>query len=359
MDKAVSLAQEAVSEEAASGWLSWAATPDGRIWLAAFLLVAGVFLLLPPRGRGRSFLLGAILTAVATGLFLIPTLANLPTAPAFFLLEGLAILGGLGTISSRNPVYSAIWFASALLAIGALLLMGSAQFLGLATVAVYAGAIVVTFLFVLMLAQPEGHAPYDRLGWGWFPTLTATLAGVCLAALVISGVAGGVAASEEASPKLREAIAEALATVEAGRPANPFEDPADAGEPEKMSERLSASLLLDARIGKDQYGAEALLVHLAPDHDLLTEGEAALASAIRAAAGNELDSSIRVAIAEKDTLSGQHVARLGAELFGRHLISVQVAGVLLLVALVGAIAMAVHGKNMPEANVMTQEKVTA
>ena len=44
-----------------------------------------------------------------------------------------------------------------------------------------------------------------------------------------------------------------------------------------------------------------------------------------------------------DLLAGDHVARLGGELFGRHLLAVEVAGVLLLVALVGSIAIVSRG----------------
>ncbi len=43
--------------------------------------------------------------------------------------------------------------------------IGRRQFLGVATIVVYAGAILVTFLFVLMLAQPRGNAYYDRVSW--------------------------------------------------------------------------------------------------------------------------------------------------------------------------------------------------
>jgi hypothetical protein len=45
-----------------------------------------------------------------------------------------------------------------------------------------------------------------------------------------------------------------------------------------------------------------------------------------------------------NVLAEQHVARLGAELFGRHLIAVEVAGVLLMVALIGATAIVAHDK---------------
>ena len=44
-------------------------------------------------------------------------------------------------------------------------MLQGAQFLGVATIVVYAGAILVTFLFVFMLAQPRGNAFYDRVSW--------------------------------------------------------------------------------------------------------------------------------------------------------------------------------------------------
>ena len=65
----------------------------------------------------------------------------------------------------RSPVYCALWFVLSLLGTAGLMLLVGAQFLALATVVVYAGAIVVTFLFVLMLAQPTGQAYYDRVTW--------------------------------------------------------------------------------------------------------------------------------------------------------------------------------------------------
>ena len=53
---------------------------------------------------------------------------------------------------------------------------------------VYAGAILVTFLFVLMLANPKGHAYYDRLSWE--PWLAAPAAAVVLVVLSISVTRG-------------------------------------------------------------------------------------------------------------------------------------------------------------------------
>jgi NADH-quinone oxidoreductase subunit J len=52
-------------------------------------------------------------------------------------------------------------------------------------VAVYAGAIVVTLLFVLMLAQPEGHTHYDRISWGRTAQWLGCFAGAVSACLLI------------------------------------------------------------------------------------------------------------------------------------------------------------------------------
>jgi NADH-quinone oxidoreductase subunit J len=65
-------------------------------------------------------------------------------------------------ITTPSPVYSALWFAAVVLSTSGLFLLAGAQFLAAGTVIVYAGAIIVTFLFVIMLAQMEGRAAYDR-----------------------------------------------------------------------------------------------------------------------------------------------------------------------------------------------------
>ena len=65
-------------------------------------------------------------------------------------------------ITSRNPVYAALWFALATLSTCGLFLLQSAPFLAAATIIVYAGAIIVTFLFVIMLAQQAGATVYDQ-----------------------------------------------------------------------------------------------------------------------------------------------------------------------------------------------------
>ncbi len=89
----------------------------------------------------------------------------------------VAMLSAILMITNRKPVYSALWFAVATLAVCGLFLLQSAPFLAAATVIVYAGAIVVTFLFVIMLAQQSGATIYDQRSR---QPLLATIFGVLL-----------------------------------------------------------------------------------------------------------------------------------------------------------------------------------
>src|SRR5579862_9009574 len=80
----------------------------------------------------------------------------------FFIFAASAILAGASTVTNHNPVYSALSFALTTLSVCGLFLLRGAQFLAAATVIIYAGAVVVTFLFIIMLARQSGNAGYDR-----------------------------------------------------------------------------------------------------------------------------------------------------------------------------------------------------
>jgi NADH-quinone oxidoreductase subunit J len=143
----------------------------GDAILATLIVVlggAGTFFMLPHRhgtARPRSeYGAGAISASVALLLLVFfwsppgPFLATI----FFYVFSLAAIVGGLLTITSRNPIYSALWFASVVLSTAGLFMLAGAPFLAAGTIIVYAGAIIVTFLFVIMLAQSDGTAVYDR-----------------------------------------------------------------------------------------------------------------------------------------------------------------------------------------------------
>lgn len=69
----------------------------------------------------------------------------------FFVLAGLTVLSALLTISSKNPVHSILFLIVTFFSISAHYILLNAQFLAVVNIIVYGGAIMVLFLFVVML----------------------------------------------------------------------------------------------------------------------------------------------------------------------------------------------------------------
>ena len=81
----------------------------------------------------------------------------MPEAVLFFIFGALALAGALGVVLMRNPVHSALSLVSVLISIAVLFVIQDAQLLAAVQVIVYAGAIVVLFLFVIMLLGVDRH----------------------------------------------------------------------------------------------------------------------------------------------------------------------------------------------------------
>ena len=164
-------------------------SPSQAILTAGTLFTAvGIWLLLPgsttraPGTHGRRTL-GGVLAVVGFGCFgsQVPDVGDWFTMGVFHAIAAATIVAAVATISFRSPVYCAIWFGMTLTGTAGLFLLAGAEFLAVATLVVYAGAILVTFLFVLMLSQPEGHTSYDRRSWE--PMVSALIGAVLVAIL--------------------------------------------------------------------------------------------------------------------------------------------------------------------------------
>lgn len=143
-----------------------------ELTLSTLLIVAlgglGCYLLLP-RGTNSADRFGRLLGGVLATISLVLLASHFGDAMpdnrtnelTFYILAAVSISSAVLMIASHNPVISALWFAMVLLSNSGLFLLQGAEFLSAATVIIYAGAIIVTFLFVIMLAQPQGAAPYD------------------------------------------------------------------------------------------------------------------------------------------------------------------------------------------------------
>jgi NADH-quinone oxidoreductase subunit J len=100
----------------------------------------------------------------------------------FFLFAGLAALGALNVILQRHPIHSALSLILVMVALAVLYLMLGAEFIAAIQVIVYAGAIMVLFVFVIMLlnAGEEERSGLSRM---------AKYAGIPLAALLLAELA--------------------------------------------------------------------------------------------------------------------------------------------------------------------------
>jgi NADH-quinone oxidoreductase subunit J len=72
-------------------------------------------------------------------------------ATLFWILAPLAVIGALGMVLARNAVHSALWLVCTMLSLGVFYVAQAGPFIGMAQIIVYTGAIMMLFLFVLML----------------------------------------------------------------------------------------------------------------------------------------------------------------------------------------------------------------
>lgn len=90
-----------------------------------------------------------------------------PSMILFYALAGLLVLSSLMVVFQRNVVHSAIALVAALFLIAILFLTLQAPMVGVLQVLVYAGAIMVLFLFVIMFLNPAAVEPPRIFGWGF------------------------------------------------------------------------------------------------------------------------------------------------------------------------------------------------
>lgn len=82
----------------------------------------------------------------------------------FFTCATIAVLGALFTVTAKNPIRGALGLMAMAVSIAGLFLALHAEFLAAVQLIVYAGAIVVLFLFVIMLLGPDAATPQDHRG---------------------------------------------------------------------------------------------------------------------------------------------------------------------------------------------------
>ena len=105
----------------------------------------------------------------------------------FWVLGPVALAGALGMVFSRNAVHSALWLVTTMLCLGFFYVVQEAPFLGAVQIIVYTGAIMILFLFVLMMVGRDSADSVVETLRG--QRIAATVLGLGFAGLVGAGIA--------------------------------------------------------------------------------------------------------------------------------------------------------------------------
>ncbi|MGI9013417.1 MAG: NADH-quinone oxidoreductase subunit J [Phycisphaerales bacterium] len=296
------------------------------VYLASVIGAAGMYLMLAQQPRilrvaGAVLGLGALAWVLAwLGARADGSLGAGDRPTVLFYLFAVVSLGcAVRMITHPRPVYSALYFVMVVLSAASIFLLLEAEFMAFALIIVYAGAILITYLFVLMLAQqaPTEHAEeqaaaYDRVAR---EPLAAVAVGFVMLALLMN-----VVTTPAAIPPVREVTDESrfeLLAAEINR------------LPRKRAalvalfrERLDPDLPLDSQAVR--VTPEAVVFSLPPsgrERQLLF-----------ADAGLEAD--------EVEALLIQNIEQVGIALVQHFPVSLELAGVILLMAMFGAVVLA-------------------
>ena len=345
---------------------------------------AAIYLLLP-RPRAYPVLWGALLGVAALGLagwLVVGFGALTPESFLFYVFSAAAVGFGALLVTQRNPARAALSFALVVLSTCGLFLLLAAPFLMAATIIIYAGAIIVTFLFVLMLAQQEG--PSDADSRSREPMLASAIGFVLLGALLYvlqlsddSRVAAGPAAAKLDALLQRTREAEALNDPDAVRAlVGKFGDDGAGGKVYQRDEifqdykSVLASLhaedlreFVETEIQNKSDGFQdadlaQMKKTLAALERVGAAARAALHGRLRPTADAALSSysgpppnlrpdEVRAGPGGRPPLPADNPGYLGKSLFTDYLLPVELGGFLLLVATVGAIAIA-NRRTTPE-----------
>lgn len=199
--------------------------------LYAFLVLgaAGLYLILPRtrpdarRLRSAGTLIGAA-ALIGVVAYLLRWMGPAFEGRAFFIIFAvMAVAGAVRVITHPKPVYSAVYFILVVLASTGLCFLAAAEFLGAALLIIYGGAILVTYIFVIMLAQQAGQSAYDREAREPF---AAVLVGFLLLAATGQALAARDPIAQEAARSRGHSYRYVLARASEGE-ARPVADPAD------------------------------------------------------------------------------------------------------------------------------------
>ncbi len=305
------------------------------LYLICGLGAAGIAFALPRRDRdgGRTLtIVGGLLLAIAFGgaalLMGLRASHNSAALPNIFFYPFAAI--GLGAalrmITHKRPVYSALYFIMTIIASCGMYLLLSAEFMAFALVIIYAGAILITYLFVIMLATQAPTGDKDELldevdAEAREPILACAI-GFVLVGLLTAAMFRGI--GDLPQPGNGATLAQAQNQVLAQLP-------------KKIDKELARQGLLEGgwRVARDQETGQAVIDVDARTITLeLVDG--------KDSHGHPNIIATRTLTSDEwpESLSANNLDRLGYNLLNDHPMMIEIAGIILLMAMLGATVLA-------------------
>ena len=116
----------------------------------------------------------------------------------FWFLSIVSIVSAINVVISKNPVFSVLWLIITFFSISAHYILLNAQFLAVVNIIVYAGAIMVLFLFVIMLMNLDKEVEPQKHKWIRF---AGVIAGGCMLLVLVAALKDAQTAKDVAQLK--------------------------------------------------------------------------------------------------------------------------------------------------------------
>lgn len=304
------------------------------LYLICAIGAGGIALALPRRGlthtKDKAFqYVGAVIVTAAFGfaalLFGMKATSTGNALPNFFFYPFALVSIGASVrmITHKRPVYSALYFIMTIIGSCGMYILLSAEFMAFALIIIYAGAILITYLFVIMLATQaptgDGDDDLDDVDAVAREPILACGIGFVMVGLITAAMFGGIGQLPEPTMTQAQAENSVLAHL-----------------PKKVDKILDrAGLLEDGwRVTRDHETGLAMIDPDARTIEIELVGEDAH--------GHDSVLATRTLTNEDwpETLAADNLDRLGFNLLNDHPMMIEVAGIILLMAMLGATVLA-------------------
>lgn len=298
------------------------------IYVASIVGAIAVYLMMPRNGKeprviGLLLGLGTIIGLMAFLVSRVELFSGYPSV-YYYIFTALSAIFAVQVITHTRPVYSALYFVLLVVSAAGLLILLEAEFMAFALVLIYGGAILVTYMFVIMLAtqpetaeDPETGTSYDREARS---PMVAVIMGFALLACISSALY--TQNQRPLQPQQHFTPVEA-----AGMLMGKF-DTEKQSVVHKLSVELAGRDLIDSadRVREVKFVGEG-------------DGKQLVAYVLKG--GSEGVKPFPVVLDDEVLREFvPNIDRVGLNLFQSHTLGIELAGVILLLSMVGAIVLA-------------------